>query len=138
MIRPISITEFEHIDKVVGRLSRIDTPEYQAIANLREGEGIKIPHSAAFPCAKTYHKGIRKGHCALTTLVYNIARMTGGKYRTNHLGPRDIENSGQTCDHMSKGRRSGKEVVAKQGHNPEDCGSLAVFRYTDDTEQERI
>ena len=127
MIRPISIKEFEHIDKVVGRLSRIETPEYQAIYDLKEGEGIKIPHSREFPCT-------RKGNCALTTLVYNIARTTGGRYSTSHIGPRDIDNSSKTCDHMSKGSRSGKEVVSRQGHQAEDCGCLAVFRYTDDTE----
>ena len=129
MIRPISIKEFEHIDKVVGRLSRIETPEYQAIYNLKEGEGIKIAHSGAFPCT-------RKGNCALTTLVYNIARVSGGRYSTSHIGPRDVGNNGKTCDHMSKGSRSGKEVIGTLIHEAEDCGCLAVFRYFDRKDDE--
>jgi len=124
MIKPISIAEFEHVDKVLGRLSRIDTLEYQAIYNLKEGEGIKIAHSSTFPCT-------RKGNCSLTTLVYNVARATGGKYSTTHVGPRDVGNNGVTCDHQSKGTRSGKEVLKGIDHTPDDCGCLAVVRYTD-------
>ena len=111
MIRPISIKEFEHIDKVVGRLSRIETPEYQAIANLKEGEGIKIAHSLAFPCT-------RKGNCALTTLVYNIARVSGGRYSTSHIGPRDVGNNGKTCDHMSQLMHSARALVSRGTKRP--------------------
>ena len=131
MIRPISITEFKHIDKVVGRLSRIETPEYQAIYDLKEGEGIKIAHSRAFPCT-------RKGNCALTTLVYNIARVTGGRYETSHIGPRDVGNNGQTCDHMSRGSRSGQVVAGKHNHKVEGCGHGAVFRHNDRKDEERV
>ena len=98
MIKPISITEFESVDKVLGRLSRIDTPEYQAILALEEGQGIKIPHSEQFPCTRT-------GNCALTTLVYNVARTTRGKYGTSHMGPRNVGQGEITCDHTSKGSR---------------------------------
>ena len=122
MIKPISITEFESVDKVLGRLSRIDTPEYQAILALEEGQGIKIPHSEQFPCT-------RKGNCSLTTLVYNVARTTRGKYGTSHMGPRNVGQGEITCDHTSKGSRLKQEIVQGPDHTPEDCGGLAVVRY---------
>ena len=121
-IKPISIPEFNRVDKVLGRLSRIDTPEYQAILALEEGQGIKIPHSAQFPCT-------RKGNCSLTTLVYNVARRTRGRYETSHIGPRDVGHDGITCDHTSKGSRLKQEIVRGPDHIPEDCGHLAVVRF---------
>jgi len=119
MIRPISPSEFNKIDKVIGRLSRIDTKEWEAIHNLQEGEAIAIPHSDKFPCTK-------KGNCPLTTLVYNVARVTGGRYRTSHIGPRDVANVG--CDHKQKGQRAGVSIMGEGGHKPEECGTLAVIR----------
>ena len=121
-IKPISISEFNRVDKVLGRLSRIDTPEYQAILALEEGQGIKIPHSAQFPCT-------RKGNCSLTTLVYNVARRTRGIYGTSHIGPRYVGHDGITCDHTSKGSRLKQEIVRGPDHIPEDCGHLAVVRF---------
>jgi hypothetical protein len=39
---------------------------------------------------------------------------------------------------MSKGSRSGKEVIGKHNHEAEDCGCLAVFRYFDRKDEERV